>query len=445
MSRNRTIGIGLALALGALGVAGTQAQTAKTRINFWHSMGGVNGEATEKLVKDFNASSNSCEVASTNVGSYDDGLTKLQAAIRGGNPPHVQQIYDLGLQALAESGQVVPISDLARKDNYNLNQILFPLANYYRLGDRYYGMPFNASTAELYYNKDAFKAAGLDPNRPPRTFEEFQQYAQKLTKKGADGKTTQYGGTIRVYGWFVEQLLYNQGAYVVNNQNGRSGRATAVAYDSPAGIRTIKWIVDMTRAGLMPNVGRDGAAQRQAFTSGQAAMFMESTATLAAVRREVGSRFQVGTAAIPRPQGTSGGPAIGGGALYVFKGKPANQQDCAWSFIKYAVSPTAQLEWHKATGYYPVSKAALDLPAAQAYWKQDPNARTPIDIILKSPPTKSSQGAVAGVMPEIRQNIEEAMELAIAGRATVEDAVKAAAAKSNAAIARYNASVGAAK
>ncbi|HEX2864171.1 MAG TPA: extracellular solute-binding protein, partial [Deinococcales bacterium] len=169
----------------------------------------------------------------------------------------------------------------------------------------------------------------------------------------------------------------------------------------------------------------------------------ESTATLAAVQREVGNRFNFGTAPLPKPKGTSGGQAIGGAALYIFKGQPANQQQCAWNFVKFAVSPEQQLAWHKATGYYPVSKAALSLPGAVAFWKDNPNAKVPIDIILKSPPTRSSQGAVAGVMPQIRQNVEAAMEAVIAGKMSVEDALNDAAQKSNDAIQRYNASVGA--
>lgn len=422
------------MSIVALGLA-----QAQVKINFWHSMGGVNGEATEKIVKSFNASQKECEAVSTYVGSYDDGLTKLQAALRGKNPPHVQQIYDLGLQGIAESGQIIPISDLAKRDKYDLSGILFPLARYYNLDGKYYGAPFNASTAELYYNVDAFKAVGL--TRPPKTFEEFVEYARKLTKKDASGNVIQYGSSIRVYGWFIEQLIYNQGGYVVNNDNGRTKRATAVSYNGPEGVRAVKWIVDMTREGINANVGRDGAAQRQAFTSGKAAMFMESTAALGAVTREVGGRFQFRTVPLPRPEGTKGGTAIGGAALYVFKDHPDNEIGCAWNFVKYAISPEVQFDWHKTTGYYPVTRAAISLPQTQTYWKENPNAKTPVDIILASPPNKSSQGAVAGVMPQIRQHIEEAMELAISGKMSVEEALNAAAAKSNEAIARYNASV----
>lgn len=435
LRRVQYVGIGLLMALSGLALA-----QAPVKVNFWHSMGGVNGEATENIVKKFNASQNACEVTSTFVGSYDDGLTKLQAALRAKNPPHVQQIYDLGLQGMAESGQIIPASDLARRDKYDLSGILYPLSRYYNLDGKFYGVPFNASTAELYYNVDALKAAGL--THPPRTFEEFTDYARKLTKKDASGNVTQYGATIRVYGWFVEQLIYNQGGYVLNNENGRAKRATAVEFNGPAGVRAVKWIVDMTREGLMPNVGRDGAAQRQAFTSGKAAMFVESTAALGAVNREVGGRFQVRTAPLPRPEGTKGGTAIGGAALYVFKDHPDNEIACAWNFVKYAISPEVQFEWHKTTGYYPVSRAALSLPQTKAYWKDNPNARTPVDIILASPPTSSSQGAVSGAMPQIRQFIEDAMELAIAGKASAEDALNAAAQKANEAIARYNSSVG---
>jgi sn-glycerol 3-phosphate transport system substrate-binding protein len=435
----RALIISLALTAAGVGLVTGLAQ-GKTKINFWHSMGGVNGEATNKIATGFNAASSTCQVEATYVGSYDDGLTKLQAALRAKNQPHIQQIYDLGLLAMADSGVIIPISDLAAQNKFSLSGIISPLSAYYNLQGKYYGLPFNASTPEIYYNKQMFKEAGL--TRPPKTFEEFTEAARKLTRKDADGKVAQFGSSIRVYGWFIEQLIYNQGGYVVNGENGRAKRATAVEYNGPAGVKSVKWIVDMTREGLNANVGRDGAAQRQAFTSGKAAMFMESTAALSSVQREVGNKFEFGTIALPRPNGTRGGTAIGGAALYVFKGYPDVETRCAWEFLRYAISPKVQLEWHKQTGYYPVSREALSLPETKEYWVSNPNAKTPVDIILASPPTRSSQGAVAGVMPQIRQHIEEAMELAIAGKASVEEALNAAAQKSNEAITRYNASVG---
>lgn len=436
----KAVVLGLLVAVAGAGLISGLAQGTKTKINFWHSMGGVNGEATNKIATGFNAVSSNCEVVPTFVGSYDDGLTKLQAALRAKAPPHIQQIYDLGLLSMADSGVIIPASELANKYKFSLAGIISPLSAYYSLNNKYYGVPFNASTPEIYYNKSMFKEAGI--TRPPKTFEEFVDVARKLTRKDADGKVTVYGASIRVYGWFIEQLIYNQGGYVVNNENGRKARATAVEYNGPAGLKSVKWIVDMTRDGTNANVGRDGAAQRQAFTSGKAAIFMESTATLSSVQREVGGKFEFGTVALPRPAGTRGGTAIGGAALYVFKGYPDNETACAAEFIKYAISPKVQLEWHKATGYYPVSRDALSLPETKEYWQSNPNAKTPVDIILSSPPTTSSQGAVAGVMPQIRAHIEEAMELAISGKASVEDALNAAAQKSNDAITRYNASVG---
>ena len=438
--KKRTTAIVWGLALASAGLVTVLAQDGKTKISFWHSMGGINGEATVKMVTNFNASSSTCEVTATNVGSYDDGLTKLQAALRAKTPPNIQQIYDLGLLAMADSGVIIPASDLASKYKIKLSSIISPLSGYYNLQGKYYGVPFNASTPEVYYNKQMFKDADL--SKPPKTFEEFATAARKLTKKDADGKVVQYGASIRVYGWFIEQLIYNQGGYVVNGENGRAKRATAVEFNGAAGQRAVKWIVEMTRDGINANVGRDGAAQRQVFTSGKAAMFMESTATLGAVTREVGGKFEFGTIGLPRPSGTKGGTAIGGAALYVFKGNPDAQTQCSAEFIKFAISPQVQLEWHKATGYYPVSREALSLPETIAYWKTNPNAKTPIDIILSSPPNHSSQGAVAGVMPQIRANVEEAMELAIAGKSSVEDALNAAAQKSNEAITRYNTSVG---
>ncbi|WP_221768005.1 extracellular solute-binding protein, partial [Stenotrophomonas maltophilia] len=151
-----------------------------------------------------------------------------------------------------------------------------------------------------------------------------------IRRRHHSNKSGKRVGSIRCVkgeGWFIEQLIYNQGGYVVNNENGRTKRATAVEYNGPAGVRAVKWIVDMTREGININVGRDGAAQRQAFTSGKAAMFIESTAALGAVTREVGGRFQFRTTSLPRPPGTKGGPAIGGAPPHTFTAHPTTEHN----------------------------------------------------------------------------------------------------------------------
>jgi len=200
-------------------------------IEFWHAMGGYNGEIVNTIVDRFNESHDDIQVEAQNTGSYNDTLTKTQAAVQSGSAPHIVQIYEIGTQVMLDSGIIIPVEELGREvaqdDSFDWGKFLIPVSNYYNVNGQLNSMPFNSSTPILYYNKDAFEEAGLDPNQPPQTFEELKEYARKLTIRNEDGDVERYGFTLGIVGWFVEQMTANQDALLVNNNNGRGeGRAT---------------------------------------------------------------------------------------------------------------------------------------------------------------------------------------------------------------------------
>ena len=181
-------------------------------MTWWHAMSGVNGEAINKIVTGFNSSQSKIKVTTVFQGNYDDLLAKLNTAIASNAAPALVQVYDIGQRYMYDSQQVVPMQAFIDRDKFNTSDFEPAVINYYKYQDKLQSMPFNASTPMLYYNKDAFKEVGLDPNKPPVTFTEIADAAKKLTKKDAAGATTRYGFGPSIYGWLFERLLATSGS-----------------------------------------------------------------------------------------------------------------------------------------------------------------------------------------------------------------------------------------
>ncbi len=234
-------------------------------ITWWHAMSGVNGDALNKIVAGFNSSQSKIKVEAVFQGTYDDLLAKLNTAIASNAAPALVQVYDIGQRYMYDSGQVVPMQAFIDRDKFNTSDFEPAVINYYKYQDKLQSMPFNASAPILYYNKDAFKEAGLDPAKPPVTFSEIADAAKKLTKKDASGATVRFGFGPSIYGWLFEQLMATSGALYADNGNGRDNRATKVVYNSAAG----KAILDWWKAGVdggyfyNPGIDNDGAATRR--------------------------------------------------------------------------------------------------------------------------------------------------------------------------------------
>ncbi|VCU54633.1 sn-glycerol-3-phosphate-binding periplasmic protein UgpB (plasmid) [Thermus thermophilus] len=418
-------------------LGGAQAQ--RVTLEFWHSMGGVLGEATEKLVQDFNKSQDRIQVKSQYVGSYDDGINKLLAALRAGRGyPHVIQVYDIGARIMADSGAVVPLEDLARKSGFDLGRFLPQPRNYYTVEGKLYGLPFNSSNPILYLNMAAFQEAGI-PFKPTWSLKDLEEAARKLTKKDAQGRTVRYGLSIPIDSWFVEQISYNSGEYFCNNENGRKARATAVTFDNPAAAAFLDMYARLVREGVAANTGRNWADSQSLFAQGQAAIAAYSTASLTGVLRQVGNRFPLRTAFYPFLRERNG-VAIGGAALYVLKGFPEEQVQAAWEFVRFLLEPETQARWHLATGYFPVVRGVTELPQVRQAHVKQPNYTTAIQQLATSKVNASSAGCLMGAFPEIRQYVQTAWEETLKGKPALE-ALREAKARADQALERYNRSV----
>jgi len=410
------------------------------KITFWHAMTGVNNDALNKIVDGFNKSQSAIKVEPVFQGTYDDLLSKLNTALASNAAPALVQVYDIGQAYMRDSGAVLPMQAFIDRDKFDTSDFEPAVINYYKYQDKLQSMPFNASSAILLYNKDAFKAAGLDPEKPPVTFSEIADAAKKLTKKDASGKTIQYGFGPSIYGWLFEQLMATSGALYGDNGNGRDNRATKVVYNSAAGKAILDWWKAGVEGGYFLNPGIDNSGATNAFNAGKTAMYIESTATLRGSINAIAGKFQVGTGLYPRPDSKpkDGGNIIGGASLYIMKSRPAEEQQAAWEFVKYAMSAAVQAQWQADTGYYPIVKKAYDLGPSKDWSAKYPQFLTAINEIRDSPQNRSTNGVVLGVMPQARARTQKMIESVLLGQVTTQAALDAAVADMNDQIDKYN-------
>ena len=404
-----------------------------TEISFWHSMGGVNGQAIDTLVKKFNDENEyGITVKAQYQGEYDDSLNKLKSAQIGNMGADLVQVYEIGSRFMIESGWITPMQQMIDADSYDLSQIEPNLAAYYTIDNQLYSMPFNSSTPIMYYNKEMFEKAGI--TEIPDSLEGIEAVGEKLLNEGGAGQVISLG----IYGWFFEQFIGKQGLEYANNGNGRTEAATAVAFDSNGAAANIltAW-KSLYDKGYAPNVGKGGDAGLADFSAGKSAITLGSTASLKQILQDVNGKFEVGTAYFPKVKSTDeGGVSIGGASLWALNNNDAKKTRATWEFVKFLISPESQAYWNAQTGYFPVTTAAQEEPVFKENVEKYPQFQTAIDQLHDS--SSKYVGALLSVFPEARATVESEIENLLNGNADVKTAVKNMADAINKSIEEYN-------
>ena len=415
-----------------------------TKIQWWHAMGGSNGTAVATLTDQFNDSQSDIYVDAIYQGSYDDALNKFKAGLPAKQGPHVMQVYDIGQRFMIDSQAIEPIQTFIDADKFDTSQFEAAILNYYTNDKKLSAMPFNTSNPILYYNKKAFTDAGLDPNAPPKTWEEVLTTGAKLVKKDSSGKVTQWGISFAIYGWFFEQMLATQNTLYADNDNGRGAtRSSKVIYNSDAGVKFLDWWKSLIDQGIATNLGRNTSDAQKAFNAGQLAMTFESTAVLRSFVASAGDKFEVGTGYLPRPAATidQGGIIMGGGSNYILKDKSDKEKQASWKFVQWLALPEQQAYWHINTGYFPMRKDAYSLQSEIDNAKKYPQFATAINQLHDTKLTPATSGAVLGVFPQARASTETAIEETILGKSSSKAALDKSVGEINQALDLYNASV----
>lgn len=388
-----------------------------TTVNFWHSMDGTNGETLGKLIDEFNAANEGkIEVKGVYQGDYDSTITKYKAAVQSNSTPSMVQIYDIGTQFMIDSGAVLPTQAFIDRDEYDVSDLQPNIAGYYTIDEDLWSMPFNTSMPVLYYNKTLFEAAGLDPETAPETLDEVGEAAAALSKK--NGGPAEFGFNAAIYGWLLEQEIAANGALYCSPDNGRSGeRASDYSFNNDTAVEFVDWWKGLVADGVAGNTGRATADAQNAFKSGTIGMTLESTGALGGMQKAAEEQgFELGVGFYPKIEQNDSGPIIGGASLWISgEGHSDAEKEATWQFMQFLAEPATQATWHTGTGYFPISKAALDEPEDVAWREQYPQFDVAVQQLEGTELTAATQGCAAGSMPQARKAAEDALEGALLG------------------------------
>jgi sn-glycerol 3-phosphate transport system substrate-binding protein len=448
MSRS-FVRVALVCALAVLALP--PAAQARTEIHFWHAMTGALGEALETQAKQFNDSQGEYEVKPLRKGSYPETLTAAIAAYRQKNPPHIVQVFEVGTQTMMLSGAVYPVHELMQQNEVKIdwNDFIKPVVGYYTKDGKLYSMPYNSSTPILYYNKDAFKKAGLDPEKPPKTWSEVEAYSKKILAAGA----AKCGFSTSWPSWtMVENMHATHDQPFATKNNGFGGvEGVELLINREFGQKHIAALAAWQKENIYSYGGRGGAADPK-FMSGDCAMLIQSSAVISGFTKAV--KHEWGTAELPHwgapyKKATS---IIGGATLWVLKGKPQAEYRGVARFLEFLAKPENQMWWHVNTGYLAISNTAVRNLEQGYHFVKNPKQYTAFAQLTGLPPTPpaamkdkkaapvkaervvtpNSSGLRLGNFVQIRDVIEGELENVFAGKKPAKQGLDDAVAKSNA-------------
>jgi sn-glycerol 3-phosphate transport system substrate-binding protein len=404
-----------------------QAQ-AQIEIQWWHSMTGALGDRVNGFANEFNAMQKEYKVVPVYKGAYPESMTAAIAAFRAGNPPHILQVFEVGTATMMAAGKAIkPVYQLMAeaKEPFDPKDYHPAVAGYYtdRKGNML-SMPFNSSTPVFYINKDAFKKAGLDADKAPRTWKEFAAAAEKLKAAGQQ--------CVYSTGWPSWVHIENFSAWhnlpIGTQENGIAGFNTEFRINSPQHVAHIEMLADFVKKGLMTYSGRRNEAEAR-FFSGECAMVTSSSAAQANIRRN--AKFDFSVNFLPYNDQIKGAPQnsiIGGATLWVLRGRPAAEYNGVARFFAFLARPGQQAWWHQNTGYLPITRQAYDLSRAQGFYDRNPGTDTAVEQLTLRSPTEHSKGLRLGSFLLIRDHIENELEHVFAARkpakAALDDAVR---------------------
>jgi len=396
-------------------------------INWWHAMGGRLGEKVEEIAANFNKTQSQVIVKPVYKGNYSETLTAGIAAFRAGNPPHILQVYEVGTATMmAARGAIVPVYQLMERTGEPFDpKIYIPtVTGYYTTPDgRMLSLPFNSSTPVLWYNKEAFRKAGLDPEKPPRTWSEVVEYSRELVKAGYTGFSTAWISWIH-----IENFSAWHNVPIGTKANGFEGLDTEFKFNSPLHVRHIKNLADWQKENIFVYGGRRNQGNAL-FSSGKVGMYTESSAGYAGFKAN--AKFEFGTSMLPYYDDVEGAPQntiIGGASLWVMSGHPDRDYDGVAKFFSYLSSPEVQADWHQFTGYLPITEAAYTYTKGQGFYEKEPGMETALKQMTLNEPTENSRGLRFGNFNTTRDIIYEELEAIFSGDKTaqqgLDDAVK---------------------
>ncbi|MBN1958369.1 MAG: sn-glycerol-3-phosphate ABC transporter substrate-binding protein UgpB [Desulfuromonadales bacterium] len=423
----------LVMAVGMLISFAAPAFAAPTEIHWWHAMRGARGETVQKIVDGFNASQSEFKVVPVYKGEYDEVVNAGVAAVRAGKQPHILQSFEVGTQTMMLSGAIYPVYELMADAGYKVDwsRYLQPVLSYYMNADgNLMSMPFNSSTPVMYYNVDLFKKAGipmLDKEKPV-TWDEMGVITGKLVQSGVEG-----GMVTAWQSWTqVENYSAIHNIPFASKANGYEGLDTELMINNDKVINHIARLKSWMADKRFYYGGQKYQGPKSEFIAQNAGIYIDSISAIAKLQAAI-KDFTWDVAPLPveswmkEPQNS----IIGGASLWVFKGLPKKDYKGVAAFLSYLAGVEPQILWHKETGYFPITLDAYDKLKADGYYQENPFQEVGIKQLTRRIPTKISRGLRLGYFIQIRNIINEELELVWNGSKTPKEAMDSAVARSN--------------
>ena len=363
------------LALAAI-LGGTAAQAA-VELNMYYpvAVGGPITKVIDDMIAEFEKANPDIKVKAVYAGNYDDTRVKALAAIKANQPVQLSVLFSIDVFELIDQDVILPFDDVvtSAEDKQWLASFYPALMENSKAKGKIWGIPFQRSTIVMYHNKDAFKDAGLDPNKPPATWDEMAAMAQKLTKKDASGNVTRWGVHIPSTGyayWMFQALCIQNGLELMNPDGNQT------YFDKPEVVAALQYWRDLAvKHKAMPEGTIDWGTLRQKFLEGATAIMWHTTGNLTAVRE--GAKFDFGVSMLPASKRR--GSPTGGGNFYLFKKASKAEQEAALKFIKFMTAPELTARWSIATGYVATRADAYETQTLKKYVSEFPAAAVPRD------------------------------------------------------------------
>lgn len=409
---------------------------AKTEIEWWHAMGGALGQKVNQIASDFNASQSEYVIKPVYKGTYPETMTSAVAAFRAKNQPAIVQVFEVGTASMMGAKKAVfPVYQLMEKTNepFDPNSYLSTVTAYYTTSDgKMISLPFNSSTPVLYYNKALFKQAGIE--QPPKTWKEMGAVSQKLLDAGVKcGFTTTWQSWTQ-----IENFGARNNLPIATKNNGFDGTDTSFLFNQAPFVTHIQRMADWSKSGIFKYGGRQSDAMPLFYTQ-ECAMVMESSAGFAGIKENM-KGIDIGVSQLPYDDTLVDKPAnsiIGGASLWVMAGRPDAEYNGVAEFFTYLSSPEVQADWHQATGYLPVTKAAYALTQQQGFYQKNPGADTAILQMTTSDSTANSKGLRFGNFLQTREIVDEELEKVWSGKQSAQTALDNAVKRGNEQLRRF--------
>ncbi|MFN3854201.1 MAG: sn-glycerol-3-phosphate ABC transporter substrate-binding protein UgpB [Phreatobacter sp.] len=426
------------LAAAAAATLSASPAAAQVEIQWWHAMTGANNQVIVRLAEEFNASQREYRVVPTYKGSYADTMNAGIAAFRAGNAPHILQVFEVGTATMmAARGAIKPVFQLMAEagEPFDPRAYLPAVTGYYSTSrGEMLSFPFNSSSSVMWYNKDAFRRAGLNPDQPPRTWPEVFEAAKKLRAAGYDkcGFSTAWVTWVN-----IEQFSVWHNVPLATRANGIDGFDTELRFNSPLHVRHLQNLVELQRDNTFSYSGRTNTGEGR-FTSGECPIFLTSSAFFGNVRAN--AKFDWANAPMPYYPDVPGAPqnsTLGGASLWVMGGKSAAEYRGIARFFTFLSDVDRQARLHTESGYLPITRAAYDKVKASGFYRENPYLETPLIQLTNKEPTENSRGLRLGNMVQMRDVWAEEIEAALNGTKSPQAALDAAVSRGNAMLRQF--------